>query len=482
MTSSTVTEQSVLLGGRYRIGERLGSEEPFGSPEAMVFLGWDNLLRRRVRLDVLAEESASRDDFRRAIRRHAELVFDHLVTIYDAGLHTTAEGRLRWVASEYLEPLTLEECRLTAAQVLALTRSLAATMDQLQRAGVSHGNLNTQTVVLIEPLDLRVADFRRQDASVADDLLGFRHVLLSWLRQCTIEFPQLRELARRLTVQQPSFAEISQWLSTVSLPAAPPRATNRATSSRLRGKKPATPLSGLNRQQRNSAIAIPGVLILVLLGVVAAFWALSASIGSGQSGAIRVPTVTGQSAAEAKIELASSGLKWGGQKIQISDTVPAGQAIGTDPEAGQKVTDSTIVVLLISAGKQRNPLPVTVGEQLGRAKELLVAQGMNVQVQQKDSEQVEDTVLAMTPGAGQKIEVGSTVVLQAASGYQSVPSHLIGSGAQNALTTLHDVGLTVQLIKVPSASAKIDTVKSITPFDRVPVGGTVTIYVTIPMR
>ncbi|AJT41610.1 PASTA domain-containing protein [Psychromicrobium lacuslunae] len=483
MTSSAITEPGVdeLLGGRYRVDERIDSEEPFGSAEAIVFSGWDNLLRRRVRLDVLAEDSADRDDFRRAIRRHAELVFDHIVTIYDAGLHTTAEGRLHWVASEYLEPLTLEECQLTAAQVLALTRNLAATMNQLQRAGISHGNLNTKTVRLVEPLDLRITDFRLQDASVADDLLGFRHVLLSWLRQCSLEFPQLRELSRNLAQQQPSFADISQWLERVSLPTARPRTTTKTTSSRFHGKKPNTPLSGLGRQQRNSAIAIPGVLILILLGVVSAFWAVSASNNSAQNGAIRIPTVAGQSAAEAKTKLASSGLKWGGQKIQTSETVPAGKAIGTDPSAGEKVADSTIVVVLVSSGKQRNRVPATVGEQLSLAKELLVAQGMNVQVLQKDSEQSEDTVLSMSPGAGQKINIGSTVVLQVASGYLRVPNHLIGTSSADALTALHDLGLTVQLIKVPSAGAKIDTVKSITPFDRVPVGGTVTIYVTAPV-
>src|SRR3982751_4827425 len=104
-----------LLGGRYRLVERLG-----GGGMSVVWRAYDEVLGRPVAVKVLAGEAvddASRDWIRTEAQAAARLSHPHITGVHDYGESQTATGeRVPYVVMELVNGPTLAE-RLAAERV-----------------------------------------------------------------------------------------------------------------------------------------------------------------------------------------------------------------------------------------------------------------------------------------------------------------------------------------------------------------------------
>src|SRR5262249_59160055 len=92
---------------------------------------------------------------------------------------------------------------------------------------------------------------------------------------------------------------------------------------------------------------------------------------------VDVPDVHGKSEADALSTLQFVGLS-PTSVPQPNDTVPVGQAIGTDPAAGTHVDRGAAVKVFISSGPAEVDVPNTIGQTQGAATNALTSPGFNL--------------------------------------------------------------------------------------------------------
>jgi eukaryotic-like serine/threonine-protein kinase len=127
---------------------------------------------------------------------------------------------------------------------------------------------------------------------------------------------------------------------------------------------------------------------------------------------VDVPNIAaGTSVDDAKSTLHKAGFKIDTSITQYDDTVPAGQVLSCNP-TGKEAQGSTITCI-VSKGPQFVTLPdIAVGTPLDQARQQLEGLGLQVKVDQIGN-RADAVVYSMNPGAGQQVEVGSTVHLTA---------------------------------------------------------------------
>ena len=122
---------------------------------------------------------------------------------------------------------------------------------------------------------------------------------------------------------------------------------------------------------------------------------------------VTVPSVANQTFAAATQALAAKDFTAVAQNA-YSDTVPVGQAIGTNPAAGTLAPHGSQVVVLISQGPQPVPVPNVVGQSVEAASQELGAVGLVPDVQNYGPGK---PVLSESPAAGTMVKKGSSVTL-----------------------------------------------------------------------
>lgn len=478
--------QRGLLNGRYQLGPLLSREGP-----VQIRRGWDASLHRTVLLRILLEGTAAEvSRFRSSVKSSAELMLERAITVYDAGAQQSPEGRLWWAATEFVEDQRPQ--RFAAAQIQDLAGQLAETLGQVHALGSAHGNLGPDQVFVLADGQLRVGGFAgaRDETARQADLLGYRAVLLDWLAHCPFPSALRRRLSDIAEQCGSGLADFDEVRHALNQQAGPEQRTRRPAQSAIATAQlplvrrpggqaktaPAVDTRRQRQQRRNSAIAVPGFAIVILLGLIAAFWGLS-TLNNQAAAEHRVPTVVDLPIAEAQAKLAAAGFELGGQRTEPSMTVPAGQILATDPAAGQKTAEGSFVVLVVSAGKPQIKLPAVAGAPASTLQSRLEAAGLKVQSSEKDGPDPAGTVLSMSPAAGTSVEAGSTVKLSTASGFQRLPAGLLGKSAKDAVAALHAAGFTARVAKSPGFGAPVDTVLAVEPRDRAPVKGIVTMSV-----
>ncbi|GGT77697.1 protein kinase domain-containing protein [Actinomadura citrea] len=155
-------ETGLRLTERYRLVERL---DDGGTME--VWRAWDELLGRPVAVKVLTPAvTGSQRGFRRGVNRAAALSHPALETIFDSDQTRDASGRLAsFVVTEFLvgEPLTdrLRRGPLAASEAAAVCAQIAGALEAAHAAGVTHGDLTPDRVVLVHGdvgIDVKVVD------------------------------------------------------------------------------------------------------------------------------------------------------------------------------------------------------------------------------------------------------------------------------------------------------------------------------------
>lgn len=164
-----------VLNGRYRLERILGE-----GGMAVVWLGFDLALQRKVAVKVLRPQFAADPDFVRRFEEEARLAANlshpNIVSIYDVGVdcqgepspaaagEAPAQEGVRYIVMEYVEGRTLKQL-LRQRGVLSITRAVhigaqvADALDCAHRQGLVHRDVKPENV-LLGPGDLvKVTDF-----------------------------------------------------------------------------------------------------------------------------------------------------------------------------------------------------------------------------------------------------------------------------------------------------------------------------------
>jgi serine/threonine-protein kinase len=193
---------------------------------------------------------------------------------------------------------------------------------------------------------------------------------------------------------------------------------------------------------------------------------------------VTMPSVTGQSVAQAEQAIRAVGLKVARPSYQTSASIAAGLVISTTPAAYQHWPKNKPVNLVVSSGP---PLPNFVGQQIALAEAEAAAGGYSINaVADNTSTQPAGIVTNQSPGEGTPISSGEVVTLDVSTGQGSpggqgevaIPD-VQGLTASQAQSVLQAAGFNVQV----SQGLIGQTVTSYSPTGEAPPGTTITITV-----
>jgi eukaryotic-like serine/threonine-protein kinase len=200
---------------------------------------------------------------------------------------------------------------------------------------------------------------------------------------------------------------------------------------------------------------IAGILVLLVALAAAAFVFLSGD----EAKAVTIPPVQGQSAAQAERALRDLGLEVDVRSIEDSD-VEVGQAIDTDPAAGEEAREGDTVILRVSAGPGDVAVPDVTDQSESDATAALRAEDFGVVPQREASDDVEEgRVIRQSPAGGQQAPRGSDVTIVVSSGPEqvTVPS-LRGLDQAAAEARIRGEGLEVGSVTFQPSEATEGTV------------------------
>lgn len=163
--------------GHYEIIRRIGAG---GMGE--VYLARDFGLDRQVALKILPLEFTRDPDrlhrFAREAKAASALNHPNIITIYEIGVATTANGELHFIATEFIEGQTLRQ-RLqaqpfTLAEALEAAIQTAAALNAAHQAGIIHRDIKPENLMLrpdgyLKVLDFGLARINKATAAPGDD-------------------------------------------------------------------------------------------------------------------------------------------------------------------------------------------------------------------------------------------------------------------------------------------------------------------------
>jgi beta-lactam-binding protein with PASTA domain/predicted Ser/Thr protein kinase len=197
-------------------------------------------------------------------------------------------------------------------------------------------------------------------------------------------------------------------------------------------------------------------------------------------GTAEVPRVEGLPERKAVTKLDRSGFRVESQ-TRPSREVPAGRAIGTEPEEGTPLERGARVTLLVSEGPNLVEVPDVLGQQQAIAESQLRRAGLIANVETENSDQAEGTVIAQDPGPGSTLERGSEVTIVVSTGAGSVVVRdVVGLSQDAAIRSLRGQGLSVTVREQSVSAEREDGVvldQSPSAGTRLRAGETVTITV-----
>lgn len=204
---------------------------------------------------------------------------------------------------------------------------------------------------------------------------------------------------------------------------------------------------------------------------------------------VDVPDVKGKTRDEAAAELNGMGLglKFGGEKT--STDYQAGEIMEQTPEAGSSVEVNTEITVYVSKGEGEFALADVTGKSLTEAQQELTSRGLLVETEYAyDSKMEEGKIVSTRPEAGASVNAGDTITVVISKGPQEadggemvvVPS-VLGETAENARTTLEELGLYVRIIESYSSEYPEGQImkQSISEGTEVDPGSTIELEVSI---
>ena len=476
---------SVLLGGRYKLGEMIGS-----GGMADVYIADDQRLSRKVAIKVLRSDLARDPSFVARFRKEAlaaaGLNHPGIVAVYDSGEEPAPYIVMELVSGHTLRELIHQGERLPIDRALEIGEGILAALEYSHNCGIVHRDVKPANVMITDQGVVKVMDFgiaRALDdvgatltstwnvvgtaqylspeqamGEVADyrsDLYSVGCLLYEVLvgrppytgdTPVSIAFQHVSgELIKPSTLNADLPAGLNILL-TVALAKNPADRYQSASQmlddiKKIRAGRVITTKVPRKKISRRKLLAGAMTVLLIGLLVNLGIGALNKSQGEKL---ISLPNVVGLTPEAAQEQLA-------GFVVTIqhahNPTIPIGRVIDQVPLATTKVKAGTAVVLTISDGVGDASVPTDlIGMSLSGARASLAAAGLVIaQTEAVPSDKPQGTVLKVTPDGGSILPSGSGVTLQIASGDVEVPL-LIGLQEIPARTVLAQAGFLVRAL------------------------------------
>ena len=161
--------ESIVLGGRYELTERIAS-----GGMASVWRAHDDVLARTVAVKLLHDHLAADEDFRERFRREAiaaaKLTHPHVVSLYDTG----SDGDRVYLVMEFVDGATLREVmgdlgQLTPGQAASIGERIARALEYAHERGLVHRDIKPANILIGDDGCVKVADFGIAKADEGND-------------------------------------------------------------------------------------------------------------------------------------------------------------------------------------------------------------------------------------------------------------------------------------------------------------------------
>jgi eukaryotic-like serine/threonine-protein kinase len=475
---------SKVLGGRYQLGAMIGT-----GGMADVYIAQDQRLSREVAVKILrsdlAKDSTFVARFRKEAKAAAGLNHPGIVAVYDSGEEPAPYIVMELVSGHTLRELIHDGERLPLDRALEIGAGILAALDYSHQRGIVHRDIKPANVMITDKGDVKVMDFgiaRAMDdlgatltstwnvvgtaqylspeqalGEVADaptDIYSTGCLLYELLTgrppytgetPVSIAYQHVSGVLTPARQLQPELPESVEVLLAVALAKKPEDRYISANAmlediNKIRaGQNISTKIARGPFVTRRTAI-ISGIAIFAT--AIAAIVGISLNGGSTPSLGNEIPNVVGLTETEARALL--PGYTITSQRAP-DPRIPKDRIASQIPLATSQAKKGSAVTLTISDGPGDAIVPDgLVGMSLIDARTALAAAGLVIsKTEAAPSDEVQGTVLTVTPEAGSKIIAGSGVVLTIASGEVEVPN-LIGIEAIQAKTLLIQAGFLVR--------------------------------------
>ena len=487
-----------LLGGRYKLGEMIGT-----GGMADVYVAEDTRLARQVAVKVLRSDLARDPSFVARFRKEAlaaaGLNHPGIVAVYDSGEEPAPYIVMELISGHTLRELIHKGERVPLKRALEIGEGILTALEYSHHSGIVHRDIKPANIMITDHGDVKVMDFgiARALADLGATLTSTWNVVgtAQYLspEQALGEVADLRSdiystgcLLYEVLTGKPPFSgetpvsiayqhvsgvlvapskivpELPAGIDTLLTVALAKNPDDRYQTAGLMlddlykiagGEVVTTKVAKAPMSRRKVLIgAISGVAALGLL-VAGLFMARP---GVDPSGLPQLPNVVGLTQAEAEALL-------GDYIVTVTRAhdgrIPKDRVANQIPLATVRVQKGSGVVLTISDGPGDSIVPIDlVGMSLIDARTALSAVGLLVSATEAvPSDEAQGTVLKVTPEPGSTITAGRGVVLQIASGQVLVPS-LIGTDALQAKTILVQAGFLVNEVVGYDANQPIGVV------------------------
>jgi len=503
----TEVEQTPLLGGRYRLGERIGT-----GGMADVRKGLDVRLGREVAVKVLRPDLARDPSFQARFRREAQAAASlnaaSIVSVFDTGQdpHGIPYIVMEFIAGRTLRDVVHGEGRLLPQRALEVTADICAALEVAHAAGIVHRDIKPANVMLTPSGEVKVMDFgiaraaadtsaATQTASVIgtaaylspeqargdhvdarSDLYSTGCLLFELVSgvppftgdsAVAVAYQHVREDPEPPSAYDGTLPPEVDAVVLKAMEKDPDRRYQTAAEMRedlLRARAgqavEAPPVVGSAAAPVASApvLADPRRRRMARGLVLAAFLLLLVAIGAGTSVLVRqavdetsdelvsTPAVIGLDQRAAVARLARAGLRVESITPRF-DQAPVGQVLAQTPEPAIVVPPAGTVDLVVSQGVETTVVPGdVVGRPRAEAEVLLADRRLTVapDVVEQDGFYAAGTVLAVAPQPGRQVRAGSAVTLTVATGRVSLPD-VTGRAQDDAVQTLQAAGFDVRV-------------------------------------
>ncbi|PMC76924.1 Stk1 family PASTA domain-containing Ser/Thr kinase [Brachybacterium sp. UMB0905] len=506
-----MNENSVLLGGRYRLGEVLGS-----GGMAEVFLAEDTRLHRTVAVKVLRSDLAQDANFQERFRReaHSAASLNHpaIVAVYDTGEEqqrtvTGSELTIPFIVMEYVQGHTLRELidpeqPMDARRAGEIMGPLLSALEYSHRAGIVHRDIKPGNIMINQAGAVKVMDFgiARAIADATSAMTATQAVM------GTAQYLS-PEQARGQLVDARSDIYSAACVMYEMLTGRPPFTGDTPVSIAYQHvrEEPQAPsmfnpaitpemdaviLTGLakDREARYpSAEAFGADIRTVLAGGTPELTAAAAAAGEDPEATTVLSTV--DDATEA-LPMVAAGVGAAGTGAAGADSASSPSpatgplALRSEEELEPEKKPWWLFVLIVLAvlgliaaalavlqpWKPDGPQMVTVPDVVGLSEEeagtALTEQGLEPSFEQVASTEVETgQVISTDPPAGEEVESGSAVAVTVSAGPDAVtvPEDLEGKTREEARKALEKVGLVMVEGETEDVPQEQGTVASTNP-------------------
>ncbi|HEX4977864.1 MAG TPA: Stk1 family PASTA domain-containing Ser/Thr kinase [Nocardioides sp.] len=191
-----------------------------------------------------------------------------------------------------------------------------------------------------------------------------------------------------------------------------------------------------DERKKRWPILLVALIVLALLIGAAVFGPMLFSSAPEENS---VPSVLNMTRAQAKEAIEAAGLELGEVEKAPSTDVRSGLVLAQDPEPRSMLAPGSDVDITLSTGDPEVTIPNVFGLDKDEARQQLADLGLDVRLEEVQSDEPKDTVVATDPPRDTRVERGSTVVVEFSAGPQEVPS-VVGLQESRARRVLERAG------------------------------------------